>query len=155
MTFLSEERPASLNQPCLKRVAHGLVPRESSGKPFLFSDHESLMQRVHHVDGRRMMVLPRGTLPHVVRQQRGIQIPALTRLGARTNSLDRPGRERQRRQARRYPEALLGARVTHVDMVRVHVYRHSPERGHCIHQEERLCPGQVSADLGQGLRYTR
>ena len=112
------------------------MAREAGLEPLLEDEPERLAERVHHRDGRGVVVdaLP---LRPVVRDHPGVEVPALHLGLARLHRVERARRERERREPGRAGEALLRAGVDGVRLPGVHLHRHAAERGDGVDDEQR------------------
>jgi hypothetical protein len=136
---------------CMKGAAHPGMPLDASFQTFFEDDVECFVQRVHHVDGRRVMVEP-ARCP-VVRQQRQVEIPAWPFSLAGLQCRQCPVVGRERGQSRRHADALLSSRVADVDPPVVHRHLVSCQRRHRVHQKERLVLPRQSGYLRQRLKH--
>ena len=150
VALLGEETEAAPGELGLEVGAGVFVAGPARLEALLERLAQGLVERVDGEDGRRVVVV--AALEPVVREAVEVEVVA-GRVRARPDALERPLRDRDRREPGRRGEALLRAGVRVVDPPGVDVHLDAAERGDAVHDEERVRPGERAPELGDRLAH--
>ena len=102
-------------------------------QPLLLDDAQAFVQGVNQRAGGGVMV--RVFRAPVFHQPLDVQVPGGDGFRSRCHPFNRPGPKGDRAESRRRPQAFLGTGIADIDLVLIHLDRHSPQGSDRIHDE--------------------